>query len=270
MRIYIFRILTMIHLNTFSRVCPHSRGNNATEWDSVRIWRKDLSSTGIIPVEMPDFRTRHPGQVTTVENLSREARTRVRAVVCLYRRPANWPPRLYHYRMWLMWRLTQPLRLVIIIALGNRASPSPFHPQPRPIGTKRPFDRVHMASRPQRAFLPLSLSLSRSLFLCPVSSQICGHVGLFIQWTEERSAGFGYCFSGCREEREEKGGTCPRLGCAWIAGSGGPCWFSTKSTAPKMGPIVLLATNRWLHGPHEVVKSVSSQSNHVSGVGTKE
>lgn len=57
----------------------------------------------------------------------------------------------------------------------------PFHPQPRPIGTKRPFDRVHMASRPQRAFLPLSLSLSRSLFLCPVSSQICGHVGLFIQ-----------------------------------------------------------------------------------------
>lgn len=39
----------------------------------------------------------------------------------------------------------------------------PFHPQPRPIGTKRPFDRVHMASRPQRAFLPLSLSLSRSL-----------------------------------------------------------------------------------------------------------
>lgn len=30
----------------------------------------------IIPVEMPDFRTRHPGQVTTVENLSREARTR--------------------------------------------------------------------------------------------------------------------------------------------------------------------------------------------------
>lgn len=163
MRIYIFRILTMIHLNTFSRVCPHSRGNNATEWDSVRIWRKDLSSTGIIPVEMPDFRTRHPGQVTTVENLSREARTRVRAVVCLYRRPANWPPRLYHYRMWLMWRLTQPLRLVIIIALGNRASPSPFHPQPRPIGTKRPFDRVHMASRPQRAFLPLSLSLSRSL-----------------------------------------------------------------------------------------------------------
>lgn len=162
MRIYIFRILTMIHLNTFSRVCPHSRGNNATEWDSVRIWRKDLSSMAIIPVEMPDFRTRHPGQVTTVENLSREARTRVRAVVCLYRRPANWPPRLYHYRMWLMWRLTQPLRLVIIIALGNRASPSPFHPQPRPIGTKRPFDRVHMASRPQRAFLPLSLSLTFS------------------------------------------------------------------------------------------------------------
>lgn len=34
--------------------------------------------------------------------------------------------------------------------------------------------------------------------------------------------------------------TCPRLG--RIAGSGGPCWFSTKSTAPKMGPIVLLAT----------------------------
>lgn len=30
----------------------------------------------------------------------------------------------------------------------------------------------------------------------------------------------------------------------WIAGWGGPCWFSTKSTAPKMGPIVLLATNR--------------------------
>lgn len=117
MRIYIFRILTMIHLNTFSRVCPHSRGNNATEWDSVRIWRKDLSSTGIIPVEMPDFRTRHPGQVTTVENLSREARTRGGLFISA-------AGELYHYRMWLMWRLTQPLRLVIIIALGNRASPS--------------------------------------------------------------------------------------------------------------------------------------------------
>lgn len=34
----------------------------------------------------------------------------------------------------------------------------PFHPQPRSIGTKRPFDRVHMASRPQRASLSLSLS----------------------------------------------------------------------------------------------------------------
>lgn len=267
MRIYIFRILTMIHLNTFSRVCPHSRGNNATEWDSVRIWRKDLSSTGIIPVEMPDFRTRHPGQVTTVENLSREARTRVRAVVCLYRRPANWPPRLYHYRMWLMWRLTQPLRLVIIIALGNRASPSPFHPQPRPIGTKRPFDRVHMASRPQRAFLPLSLSLSRSLprFFTDLWTR------WFIHSVNRGAVGrFRLLFLGLQGEREEKGGTCPRLGCAWIAGSGGPCWFSTKSTAPKMGPIVLLATNRWLHGPHEVIKSVSSQSNHVSGVGTKE
>lgn len=243
MRIYIFRILTMIHLNTFSRVCPHSRGNNATEWDSVRIWRKDLSSTAIIPVEMPDFRTRHPGQVTTVENLSREARTRGGLFISAAGELAATALSLsdvtnvafnatsqvsYYYSPW------QPSQ--------------PFHPQPRPIGTKRPFDRVHMASRPQRAFLPLSLSLSRSLFLCPVSSQICGHVGLFIQWTEERSAGFGYCFSGCREEREEKGGTCPRLGCAWIAGSGGPCWFSTKSTAPKMGPIVLLATNRWLHG----------------------
>lgn len=41
----------------------------------------------------------------------------------------------------------------------------PFHPQPRPIGTKRPFDRVHMASRPQRASLSLSLSLTFSLSL---------------------------------------------------------------------------------------------------------
>lgn len=157
MRIYIFRILTMIHLNTFSRVCPHSRGNNATEWDSVRIWRKDLSSTAIIPVEMPDFRTRHPGQVTTVENLSREARTRVRAVVCLYRRPANWPPRLYHYRMWLMWRLTQPLRLVIIIALGNRASPS--------ILNRVPSERNALSTEstwPPGPNAPSSLSLSLS------------------------------------------------------------------------------------------------------------
>lgn len=38
-----------------------------------------------------------PGNNRT--KLSREARTRVHAVVCLYRRPANWPPRLYHYRM---------------------------------------------------------------------------------------------------------------------------------------------------------------------------
>lgn len=199
MRIYIFRILTMIHLNTFSRVCPHSRGNNATEWDSVRIWRKDLSSTGIIPVEMPDFRTRHPGQVTTVENLSREARTRGGLFISAAGELAATALSLsdvtnvafnatsqvsYYYSPW------QPSQ--------------PFHPQPRPIGTKRPFDRVHMASRPQRAFLPLSLSLSRSLFLCPVSSQICGHVGLFIQWTEERSAGFGYCFSGCREREKKK------------------------------------------------------------------
>lgn len=199
MRIYIFRILTMIHLNTFSRVCPHSRGNNATEWDSVRIWRKDLSSTAIIPVEMPDFRTRHPGQVTTVENLSREARTRGGLFISAASELAATALSLsdvtnvafnatsqvsYYYSPW------QPSQ--------------PFHPQPRPIGTKRPFDRVHMASRPQRAFLPLSLSLSRSLFLCPVSSQICGHVGLFIHWTEERSAGFGYCFSGCREREKKK------------------------------------------------------------------
>lgn len=153
MRIYIFRILTMIHLNTFSRVCPHSRGNNATEWDSVRIWRKDLSSTGIIPVEMPDFRTRHPGQVTTVENLSREARTRGGLFISAAGELAATALSLsdvtnvafnatsqvsYYYSPW------QPSQ--------------PFHPQPRPIGTKRPFDRVHMASRPQRASLSLSLS----------------------------------------------------------------------------------------------------------------
>lgn len=157
MRIYIFRILTMIHLNTFSRVCPHSRGNNATEWDSVRIWRKDLSSTGIIPVEMPDFRTRHPGQVTTVENLSREARTRGGLFISAASELAATALSLsdvtnvafnatsqvsYYYSPW------QPSQ--------------PFHPQPRSIGTKRPFDRVHMASRPQRAFLPLSLSLTFS------------------------------------------------------------------------------------------------------------
>lgn len=264
MRIYIFRILTMIHLNTFSRVCPHSRGNNATEWDSVRIWRKDLSSTGIIPVEMPDFRTRHPGQVTTVENLSREARTRVRAVVCLYRRPANWPPRLYHYRMWLMWRLTQPLRLVIIIALGNRASPSILN---RVLSERNALSTESTWPPGPNAPSSLSLSLSRSLprFFTDLWTR------WFIHSVNRGAVGrFRLLFLGLQGEREEKGGTCPRLGCAWIAGSGGPCWFSTKSTAPKMGPIVLLATNRWLHGPHEVVKSVSSQSNHVSGVGTKE
>lgn len=123
-----------------------------------------------------------------------------------------------------MWRLTQPLRLVIIIALGNRApAPSPFHPQPRPIGTKRPFDRVHMASRPQRAFLPLSsLSLSCSLLflLLPrfftdlwtrwfIHSVNRGPVGRF------RLLFLGLQGGGGEKEREkeEEEGTCPRLGC---------------------------------------------------------
>lgn len=107
---------------------------------------------------MPDFRTRHPGQVTTVENLSREARTRGGLFISAAGELAATALSLsdvtnvafnatsqvsYYYSPW------QPSQ--------------PFHPQPRSIGTKRPFDRVHMASRPQRAFLPLSLSLSRSL-----------------------------------------------------------------------------------------------------------
>lgn len=200
MRIYIFRILTMIHLNTFSRVCPHSRGNNATEWDSVRIWRKDLSSTAIIPVEMPDFRTRHPGQVTTVENLSREARTRGGLFISAAGELAatalslsdvtnvafNATSQVSYY--YSPWQPSQPVALPSSTA--SHRNETPFRPSP------------HGLQAPTR--LPLSLSLSRSLFLCPVSSQICGHVGLFIQWTEERSAGFGYCFSGCREREKKK------------------------------------------------------------------
>lgn len=119
----------------------------------------------------------------------------------------------------------------------------PFHPQPRPIGTKRPFDRVHMASRPQRASLSLSLSLTFSLSLPRFFTDLWTR--WFIHSVNRGAVGrFRLLFLGLQGEREEKGGTCPRLGCAWIAGSGGPCWFSTKSTAPKMGPIVLLATNR--------------------------
>lgn len=152
-----------------------------------------------------------------------------------------------------MWRLTQPLRLVIIIALGNRApAPSPFHPQPRPIGTKRPFDRVHMASRPQRAFLPLS---SLSLLLSPVSPSapfLYRSVDTLVYSFSEPRTGRQVSVivsrvagrrgrEGERKRRRRRNVSQARL---WIAGSGGPCWFSTKSTAPEMGPIVLLATNR--------------------------
>lgn len=57
--------------------------------------------------------------------------------------------------------------LVIIIALGNRALPAPPPPPPPPLppsvpprpspvrGSKRPFDRVHMAFRPQTSSLDL-------------------------------------------------------------------------------------------------------------------
>lgn len=157
-----------------------------------------------------------------------------------------------------MWRLTQPLRLVIIIALGNRAlAPSPFHPQPRPIGTKRPFDRVHMASRPQLASLPLLSSPSPSLSPVSLSAPFLyrsvdtlvysfsePRTGRQVSVIVSRVPGGGGERRESERERRRRGRRNVSQARLWIAGWGGPCWFSTKSTAPKMGPIVLLATNR--------------------------
>ena len=112
-----------------------------------------------------------------------------------------------------MWHLTQPLRLVIIIALGNRgpgSSPflfpfpshrveTPFRPSPH--GLQAPTRSI-LSFLP--FFLPFSLVLQhRPLSLSlSLSLSFSGHIGLFIQWTEDRSAGFGYCFSGSTRERE--------------------------------------------------------------------
>lgn len=124
---------------------------------------------------MPDFRTRHPGQVTTVENLSREARTRGGLFISAASELAatalslsdvtnvafNATSQVSYY--YSPWQPSQPVALPSSTA--SHRNETPFRPSP------------HGLQAPTR--LPPSLSLSH--VLCPVSSQICGHVGLFIQ-----------------------------------------------------------------------------------------
>lgn len=124
---------------------------------------------------MPDFRTRHPGQVTTVENLSREARTRGGLFISAASELAatalslsdvtnvafNATSQVSYY--YSPWQPSQPVALPFSTA--SHRNETPFRPSP------------HGLQAPTR--LPPSLSLSH--VLCPVSSQICGHVGLFIQ-----------------------------------------------------------------------------------------
>lgn len=126
-----------------------------------------------------------------------------------------------------MWHLTQPLRLVIIIALGNRgpgSSPflfpfpshrveTPFRPSPhglqaptRSILSFLPFFLPFSLVLQHR---PLSLSLSHSLFLRTrwfIHSVNRGPVGrfrlLFLGFHEGKRAW----------KKKKKKGTCPRLG----------------------------------------------------------
>lgn len=127
------------------------------------------------------------------------------------------------------WQPSQPVALPSSTA--SHRNETPFRPSP------------HGLQAPTRLPPSLSLSLTFSLSLPRFFTDLWTR--WFIHSVNRGAVGrFRLLFLGLQGEREEKGGTCPRLGCAWIAGSGGPCWFSTKSTAPKMGPIVLLATNR--------------------------
>lgn len=190
---------------------------------------------------MPDFRTRHPGQVTTVENLSREARTRGGLFISAAGELAatalslsdvtnvafNATSQVSYY--YSPWQPSQPVALPSSTA--SHRNETPFRPSP------------HGLQAPTRLPPSLSLSFTFSLSLPRFFTDLWTR--WFIHSVNRGAVGrFRLLFLGLQGEREEKGGTCPRLGCAWIAGSGGPCWFSTKSTAPKMGPIVLLATNR--------------------------
>lgn len=163
-----------------------------------------------------------------------------------------------------MRRLTQPLSFSYYYYspwqpspfLSSRRNETPFRPGPHGL---------------QAPTLSLSLPLLSSV---PLSAPFLHRSvdTLVYSFSEPRTeAGFGYCFLGFQGGGgggEE--GTCPRPADRGPEGEGESCWFSTKSTGPGDGPHCFIShesvTRR---GPHEVVKSVSSPSNHVSGVGDK-
>lgn len=135
----------------------------------------------------------------------------------------------------------QPLRLVIIIAVGNARAQAlslslsfrlPFlFPFRVPSEQKTSFPSSLSELWPPGPNLVrsalLSLSLSLSLFF---SVSLDTLVYSFSEpWTG--SAGFGYCFSGRESLEKKKEERVPDW--VWIRGS--LCWFSTKSIAPKDG-----------------------------------
>lgn len=163
-----------------------------------------------------------------------------------------------------MRRLTQPLSFSYYYYspwqpspfLSSRRNETPFRPGPHGL---------------QAPTLSLSLSLSSLLFLFLPRFFTDPWTRWFIHSASRGPRQVSVIvFSGSREEEEGRRGTCPRPADRGPEGEGESCWFSTKSTGPGDGPHCFIShesvTRR---GPHEVVKSVSSPSNHVSGVGDK-
>lgn len=146
----------------------------------------------------------------------------------------------YYYSPWQ----PSPGSVALPSSTTSHRNETPFRPSP------------HGLQAPTR--LPPSL-LSLSLLLSPVSPSapfLYRSVDTLVYSFSEARTGRQVSVivsrvagrrgrEGERKRRRRRNVSQARL---WIAGSGGPCWFSTKSTAPEMGPIVLLATNRWLHG----------------------
>lgn len=114
----------------------------------------------------------------------------------------------YYYSPWQPgpWLVALPLPFSVPSGRNALSTESTWPPGPNALYPLFSSILSSFFSRsPTQTSLPLFLTLSFS-----------GHVGLFIQWTEDQSAGFGYCFSGSTRERElekkKKKGTCPRLG----------------------------------------------------------
>jgi len=104
-------------------------------------------------------------------------------VVCIYRRSANFLALLYHYRMWLMRRLTQP-RVSCYYSPWRTGPPVPS----LSLVLSRPFP-FHYCSR------------GRNALSCPHMIPGPWEWARFWRWFIHSinpgpvSAGFGYCFS---------------------------------------------------------------------------